>query len=149
MYTKTRTNVHNFNFHLVWVTKYRKPIFINDIYVNEMKAILESISITNGVTIKNMEVMEDHVHMLISFPPHFTPASVVKSFKGGSAREWFKIHPETKSKLWGGHLWSPSYFMSTLGDMSQNTVDNYISNQKNTTPEEDNKVNQGGNSPRH
>lgn len=137
MYIKTRTNVYKFNFHLIWVTKYRKSIFITEDYVKDMRRILERIAVTNNVLIQNMEVMEDHIHMLISFPPHFTPSSVVKSFKGGSAREWFKLHPETKDKLWGGHLWSPSFFMSTLGDMSKEVVNNYISNQKETTPEED------------
>lgn len=81
-----------------------------------------------------MEVMPDHIHLLISFPPNFTPSSVVKSFKGGSSREWFKLHPETKSLLWKGHLWSGSFFMSTLGNMSKDIVATYINEQQNEEP---------------
>ena len=94
-----------------------------------MKKILTYISKDNGVEIQQMEVMPDHVHMLISFPPNKTPSSIVKSFKGTSARLWFKQHSDTKSKLWGGHLWFSSFFMSTLGEMSKEVIDNYIDNQ--------------------
>ena len=129
MLKKQRTNVYDFNFNLIWVTKYRKPIFTNKKFSDDMKEILSYISKDNGVEIQNIEVMSDHIHMLISFPPNKTPSSIVKSFKGTSARLWFKKYPETKSKLWGGHLWSKSFYMSTLGDMSKDVVKNYINNQ--------------------
>ena len=129
MLLKERTNVYDFNFHLIWVTKYRKNIFINKRLSNSMIEILKNIADGNGVTIQHIEVMPDHVHMMISFPPDMTPSSVVKSFKGTSARMWFKKYPETKSQLWGGHLWSPSYFMSTLGNVSKEIVTEYIENQ--------------------
>ena len=129
MLLKERTKIYDFNFHLVWVTKYRKNIFINKRLSNSMLEILKNIADGNGVTIQHIEVMPDHVHMMISFPPDMTPSSVVKSFKGTSARMWFKKYPETKSQLWGGHLWSPSYFMSTLGNVSKEIVTEYIENQ--------------------
>ena len=124
-----RTNVYDFNFHLVWVTKYRKAIFSTSERVACLKRILQDIADRNGIEIQNLEVMPDHVHLLISFPPKMTPASVVKSFKGGSARNWFTQFPETKQQLWGGHLWAPSYFMSTLGNVSKEAVAQYIDSQ--------------------
>ncbi|WP_125565889.1 IS200/IS605 family transposase [Companilactobacillus insicii] len=129
MIVKGRTKVYDFNFNLLWVTKYRKQIFVNDIRKNDMKNILLKISENYGVEVNNIEVMPDHIHMMISFPPDMTPSSVVKSLKGASARMWFKIHPETKKQLWGGHLWSPSYFMSTLGNVSKEIVSQYIDSQ--------------------
>lgn len=56
----------------------------------------------------------------------------MKSFKGTAAREWFKQYPETKQQLWKGHLWSSSYFMSTLGDISKDIVTKYINNRLTT-----------------
>ena len=129
MLIKTRTNVYDFNFHLVWVTKYRKKVFTDPKLVEDMKNILIDIAKNNGVEIQNLEILPEHVHMLISFPPNKTPSSVIKSFKGASARAWFKKHPESKNLLWKGHLWSPSFYMSTLGSMSKETVANYINNQ--------------------
>lgn len=129
MLVSSRTNVYDFNFHLVWVTKYRKNVFDTEEKTKRMKELLDTIGTNKGVTIQKMEVMPDHVHLLISFPPNLAASSVVKSFKGASSREWFKEFPETKEKLWGGHLWSSSFFMSTLGEMSKEVVENYINNQ--------------------
>lgn len=97
-----RTNVYDFNFHLVWVTKYRKQVFTTQTRANVMKSILKNIAKRNSVEISNIEVMTDHVHMMISFPPKYAPSSIVKSFKGGSAKQWFIQFPETKRLLWGG-----------------------------------------------
>lgn len=131
MLVKKRTKVYDFNFHLVWTTKYRKQVFTNDIRRNDMKNILLKISERYGIEVNNIEIMPDHVHMMISFPPDMTPSSIVKSLKGTSARMWFKHYPETKIQLWGwgGHLWSPSYFMSTLGNVSKEIVNQYINSQ--------------------
>lgn len=61
-----------------------------------MKQILKKLAQNNYSVIESMEVMPDHVHMLLSFKPKYAPANIVKSFKGTtSAREWFKLHPET------------------------------------------------------
>lgn len=124
-----RTNVYDFNFHLVWVTKYRKEIFTTGAKRDSMKKILQAIAKKNNVEIENMEVMPDHIHMMISFAPKYTPSSIVKAFKGGSAKQWFIKYPETKSQLWGGHLWASSFFMSTLGNVSKEIVSQYIDSQ--------------------
>ncbi|WP_125762542.1 IS200/IS605 family transposase [Levilactobacillus mulengensis] len=126
-----RGYVYNFHFHLVWVTKYRHEAFTTPKLVAEMTDILTKIARLNEVTIERMEVMPDYIHLLLSFKPKYAPTNIVKAFKGGSARLFFELHPEIKAqKFWGGHLWSPSYFMSTLGDMSKTTVENYIANQQ-------------------
>ncbi|WP_125544557.1 IS200/IS605 family transposase [Levilactobacillus lindianensis] len=126
-----RGYVYNFHFHLVWVTKYRHEAFTTPKLVAEMSNILTKIAQLNEVTIEKMEVMPDHIHLLLSFKPKYAPTNIVKAFKGGSARLFFELHPEIKAqKFWGGHLWAPSYFMSTLGDMSKKIVENYITNQR-------------------
>lgn len=129
MLHQERTNVYDLNFHLVFVTKHRKPIFTTKELQNEMKQILNTISKGNNSTIEKLEVMPDHIHLLLSFKPKYAPSSIVKSFKGVSAREWFKLHPETKDLLWKGHLWSPSFFISTVDNVSEKIVSQYIENQ--------------------
>ncbi|MEK1350527.1 IS200/IS605 family transposase, partial [Limosilactobacillus fermentum] len=87
----------------------------------------------NDIVIEKMEVMPDHIHMLISFPPSKAPASAIKALKGRSAYIFLQNHPEIRcSQYWGGHLWSPSYHMSTLGNMSKEVVEKYINDQKYT-----------------
>ena len=125
-----RGYVYNFHYHLVWVTKYRHPIFNQPKLAADMQGILSTIAASNEITIEQVEVMPDHVYLLISFKPKYAPATVVKVLKGVSARRWFDLHPETKAELDHGHLWSPSYYMGTLGDMSKETAANYIQNQR-------------------
>lgn len=131
---ETRTSVYDFHFHLVFVTKYRKPIFDTKEKQEELKTLLSSFAEKNGSTIENVEVMPDHVHLVLSFPPKFAPSSIVKSFKGAAAREWFKLHPEDKEKLYKGHLWSPSFFMQTVGVVSREAVIGYVKNQHTKEP---------------
>lgn len=88
-----RGYVYNFHFHMVWVTKYRKPIFTSKEYVADMKNIIKSIAETNEIIIEQLEVMPEHVHLLVSFKPKIAPTNVIKTFKGVSARLWFKTHP--------------------------------------------------------
>lgn len=125
-----RNYVYNFHFHLIWVTKYRQEVFTTPQLVDEMKQILLSDANKIGVTIEAMEVMPDHVHLMISFKPKLSATTVVKSLKGHSAKIFFTRHPEIRdAKLWGGHLWSHSYFISTVGNMTKETIETYINNQ--------------------
>ena len=125
-----RGYVYNFHFHLIWVTKYRREVFTTPELVQEMKDLLTEAAEKDEIIIETMEVMPDHVHLLLSFKPKLTPTSVVKYLKGYTARYFFDRHPDIKEdKFWGGHLWSNSYYMSTLGNMSKDVVEKYIQNQ--------------------
>lgn len=129
----TRRYIYNSHYHLIWVTKYRNQTFTNPRLVEEIKLILAQIALDNDIKIDKMEVMSDHVHVLISFPPSKAPASAIKALKGRSAYIFLKQHPEIRqSQYWGGHLWSPSYYMSTLGNMSKDVVEKYINDQRYT-----------------
>lgn len=127
----TRRYIYNFHYHLIWITKHRHKIFVTNQLNEEMKQILSSIAKDNNIVIEKMEVMSNHVHVLISFPPSKAPASVIKALKGRSAYIFLQRHPEIKkSQYWDGHLWSPSYYMSTLGDMNKDVIEKYVNDQK-------------------
>lgn len=131
---ETRTCVYDFHFHLAFVTKYRKSIFDTKEKQEELKTLLVSFADKNGSVIGGIEVMPDYVHLILSFPPKFAPSSIVKSFKGAAAREWFKLHPEDKEKLYKGHLWNPSFFMQTVGVVSREMMIEYVQNQHTKEP---------------
>ena len=80
-----RNYVYNFHYHLIWVTKYRQKIFTTPELVNEMKEILLTQASLSEITVETMEVMPDHVHMLISFKPKYAASNVVKALKIGRA----------------------------------------------------------------
>lgn len=122
-------SVYNLTYHLVFVTKYRQAIFNTNERRESMKAFIRNICQQRNVEIIQLEVMPEHVHLLISFPPKLAPANVVKAVKGIIARDWFKQYPDTKNQLWDGHLWSPSYFIASTGNVSQEIIANYVKNQ--------------------
>ena len=64
-----------------------------------MQQILLKIAKNKNVTVEHLKIMPDHVHMMISFQPDIAPSNVVKSLKGTSAREWFKLYPKTQKLL--------------------------------------------------
>ena len=95
-----------------------------------MKQILLEQAKLSDISVETMEVMPDHVHMLIGFKPKYAPTDVVKALNGHSAKVFLKRHPEIKDhQFWGEYLWSHSYYMSTVGTMSKDVVEKYIKNQ--------------------
>ena len=125
-----RGYVYNIHYHLIWVTKYRRECFTTPELREEMKNILFYISKVAECVIEQAEVMPDHVHLMISIPPKYSISDIMKNLKGSSARFFFSQHPDLKKdKFWGGHLWSPSYYIGTVGNMSKETVAKYIQNQ--------------------
>ena len=77
-----------------------------------------------------MEVMPDHIHLLVDCKPQLRLSDAVKILKGNTARWLFLKHPEVKQQLCGGHLWNPSYFVSTVSDRTLDQVTQYINSQK-------------------
>ena len=124
-----RGYVYSTQYHIVWCVKYRHKIIKNEIE-QTLKRLLFEIAEDNEFQIVLMEANLDHVHLLISCSPqHYIP-DIIKALKGVSARRMFKFHPDMKNKLWGGHLWNPSYFVSTVGETTEEQVKSYIESQK-------------------
>lgn len=126
---RTSAAVYNINYHFVFCPKYRKPILVGKIEMF-LKDCLETIVCAKGWELIELEVMPDHVHIFISAQPEFSPVMIIKVLKGVTSLRLFKKHPELKDELWGGHLWAPSYYIGTAGNMSAETIRKYIENQK-------------------
>lgn len=130
-----RGYVYNFHFHLVWVTKYRNKIFSTKQLVHEMKRLILHLAKRNEIHIEKLMVMPDHIHILLSFKPKWSATNVVRLLKGASGRLFLKKHPEIRKKYcWYNHIWSRSYYMGTVGDMSKETIKKYIANQYKSSP---------------
>ena len=123
-------SVCNINYHFVWCTKYRKAVLT---FPNDVKTILTDICTKYAWIIRAVEVIEDHIHLFITTPPFDAPSKIAKIVKGSSARQLFLMHPELKKELWGGHLWSPSYYGGTAGMVSAEIIKRYIEDQKKKT----------------
>ena len=127
--TYGRGYVYSIKYHIVWCTKYRHKVLVDEID-EKLKEIIMGIAADNNFTIEEMETDLDHIHLLISCSPqHYIP-NIIKALKGVSARLLFKEFPELKDKLWGGHLWNPSYFVATVSENIEEQIREYIQSQK-------------------
>ncbi len=112
-------SIYDTQYHLVWAPKYRKQI-LTGVVGQRMKELLAEIAQAYDITIEEMEVSPDHVHIFCSFPPRLSITQVVTRFKSLSARAIFREHPQVKKQLWGGEFWEDGYFARTVGDKVTN-----------------------------
>lgn len=132
-YTHGRTCVYNINYHIIWSTKYRNK-WMTVVLEDEIKQILHNIASENGFCIEHLEIgLDDHVHLLVSAPPKLSATAMVKCLKGTSSFRLFRLHPELKRFYWndkGKHIWSPSYFVESIGTTNSDAVAKYIDEQR-------------------
>jgi putative transposase len=92
--------------------------------------MFQSLARVHKFEIVTTEVMPDHVHLLVDCTPqHYIP-DILKALKGNTARFLLKEFPELRKKIWGGHIWNPSYFVASIGENTEEAVKKYIESQK-------------------
>ena len=116
-------------YHIIWCPKFRFSVLHGKADMT-LKQILQKICEDYGYRIKALEVMPDHIHLLLDCKPQFFISDMIKIMKGNLARQLFLAHPELKRELWGGHLWNPSYCAVTVSDRSREQIMAYIEGQK-------------------
>ncbi|MBW4502678.1 MAG: IS200/IS605 family transposase [Scytonema hyalinum WJT4-NPBG1] len=124
-----RRNSHTIslvNYHLVWIPKRRKKVLVGDVEKRLRQIIWETCQEKDWVVIA-LEIMSDHVHLLVNVPPTVAAHEVVKSIKGRSSRYLRSCFPHLL-KL--PSLWTHSYFVSTTGNVSNETIRKYIEEQR-------------------
>lgn len=128
--TKIRTNsnvVFQCSYHVVWCTKYRRDVLTPEVQ-ERLKDIISGVAVERGAVIESIEVMDDHVHLLVSVDPQFGIHRLVKQFKGRSSRLLRDEFPSVKSRL--PSLWTNSYYVGTTGGTQLDVIKSYIENQK-------------------
>ena len=121
--------VYLLNYQLILITKYRKQVFTNDTIVERTKEIMRKISKENNVEIINQECGLDHIHLMVSTKPTTNLTKYINLLKGHSSRALRKEFDLT-DELYGDSFWSDSYYIATAGNVSVDTIYNYIDNQR-------------------
>ena len=122
-------HVYRLMYHFVWIPKYRHKVF-NEPYREVLKGIIQKIGYDYDIDIVELEIPEDHIHMVVRGEPKMSPSGVMQIIKSISAREFFRIYPEIKRQyFWGGKLWTQSYFVETIGNADEKTIRKYVQNQ--------------------
>jgi len=113
----------------VFSTKYRKKVLTGEVE-EYLKDVIMEIAKEKDFEVSAIEtVEEDHIHIFASGHPKISPCYMVKMIKGISGRKLFMKFPGLKNKLWGGHLWNPSYYIETIGSISEEVIKRYIEKQ--------------------
>lgn len=116
--------------HLVFVTKHRGEVFTKEI-LDALRAIFSSVCTDFEVELVEFDGEDDHVHLLLNYPPKVSVSVLVNSLKGVSSRMIRqKRFPSIAKKLWGGALWSPSYFAGSCGGAPIAVIRQYIEQQQ-------------------
>jgi putative transposase len=122
----TRHSVYLCNYHFVFIPKYREDILIGRVKI-DLEDLFAKIAKKYEIEIIALEIMPDHVHLFVNALPRHSPAYIIKLFKGTSARFINQKYPELKKH--SVSIWTRSYFVSTAGNMSADTVKQYIEDQ--------------------
>ncbi|MBE9498686.1 IS200/IS605 family transposase [Streptomyces sp. GKU 257-1] len=115
-------------FHIVWCPKYRRRVLEGRIE-QCLKQIVREVIEEKGAWLVELEVMPDHIHMLVEVDPQYGVHRLVKAMKGRSSRVLREEFPALKSRL--PTLWTNSYFAATVGGAPLDVVEKYVENQKN------------------
>lgn len=120
--------IYSCQYHVIFCPKYRRKI-LNEGVDTRLKEIFKEVSLKYDFNIIEMEIMDDHVHLLIDCNPRFGIMECVTKLKGTSAKKLVEEFPYLKSRL--PNIWTRSAFISTVGSVSLDVIKKYIENQKN------------------
>lgn len=126
-YRHNTTSVSKINYHLVFCPHYRRKIFLISGVEDRFKELVFQICEQNNFVVLALECNIDHVHLFVNVPPQVSAADVVRVVKANTARVLLK---EFSDFFRGNTLWTRSYFASTAGDVSSETIKRYIEQQK-------------------
>lgn len=124
-----RYSVYDLHAHLVFVTKYRRKVFTAE-HLSSLRELFSSVCSDAGATLEEFDGEDNHVHLLVNFPPGVALSRLVNSLKGVSSRKLRSEFPELKNVCWNGKkLWTPGYYAGTTGGAGIDTVRRYIEQQ--------------------
>ncbi len=128
-YRKTSHTTYDCKYHIVWITKYRKKVLRGEVG-KRVRELLREICKSNEVGIIKGHVSTDHVHMFVSVPPHMVVSKLVQYLKGKSSYKMMQENKQISRFFWGRHLWGRGYFVATSGNITDEIIMEYISNQE-------------------
>ena len=126
-YKSNNNIVYSCKYHVVWCPKYKRKVLVNEVETR-LKGLVKQICEENHIDLLEMELMPDHIHLMLEVDPQFGIHKAVKTIKGKTSRILRQEFPHLKTKL--PTLWTNSYFVSAVGGAPLDAVKQYIASQK-------------------
>ncbi len=127
-YRKSAHCTYDIKYHIEWITKYRKPVITGKI-AERTRELIRGTCQQNDVEIIAGHVSKDHIHLLVSVPPHLSASKLEQYLKGYSSRKLQMEYKELNKQFWGRHLWGRGYFVASSGNITDEVIVEYIKNQ--------------------
>jgi putative transposase len=125
-------SVFDIHLHIVWTTKYRKPVMVGEVG-HRVREIVRQVCREQDVEILKGHVSKDHVHLFVSIPPQVTISRLVQRMKGKSSYKLLGEFAHLRKTFWGRHLWARGYFCCSSGNVTDEVIKAYIENQNHET----------------
>ncbi|MDZ4878287.1 MAG: IS200/IS605 family transposase ISPlu2 [Chroococcidiopsis cubana SAG 39.79] len=126
-YRHANTSVSLLNYHFVWIVRRRRKILSGELDTR-LKELIQDIAPRIECEILAVETDSDHVHLFLNCPPTLAPSQIIQRIKGATSHALREEFPWLKQKL--PSLWTRSYFVSTAGSVSSDTIKKYIESQR-------------------
>ena len=126
-YRRTKTTVSFIHYHFVFCPRYRRKIFLNSQVEERFKTLVREICDELEIEVIAMECDKDHVHLFLNTLPTFSPTDIMAKIKGVTSKKLREEFPHLQHLP---SLWTRSYFVSTAGNVSSETIRHYVENQK-------------------
>jgi len=117
--------VFQIEYHFVWVTKYRYKVLSKEIAERVRELVRETCEAFEIRIVKGV-VSKDHVHILVSCPPNMAPSEIMRRIKGRTSSKLFEEFSQLKKRYWGRHFWARGYFCATVGQMTEEMIEQYL-----------------------
>jgi putative transposase len=138
-YRKGSHTKYDIKIHLVFVTKYRKAILKGDL-AKRVRQLIREICLANEVQIIKGHISQDHIHLLLSYPPRLSVAKLAQYIKGKTSRKLLQEYTEIRKKFWGSHVWARGYFAVSTGNVTDELIAEYIDKQDIEQKDDDFKI---------
>ena len=119
---------YDLKIHIVWITKYRKPVLYGQV-AQRLRDLVREICKGEDVHILRGHVSKDHVHMFVSKPPRLSESKLVQRIKGKTSYKMMREFKTLQQQFWGRHLWARGYFVASSGNVTDEVILEYIKNQ--------------------
>ncbi len=138
-YRKSSHTVYDIKYHIVWITKYRKPVLRGEI-AQRLRELVREICKSKDVEIIRGHVSSNHVHIFVSCPPHYSVSQLVQSIKGKTSRKLMMDYKSLSRTFWGRHIWARGYFVASSGNITDEVIMKYIEEQSLEPPDAEFKI---------
>jgi len=128
LYRRGSHTVYDLKYHIVWATKYRKPVLTNRIG-HRVRDLIREICVTHNIQIIKGHVSKDHAHIFVSVPPQLSVSRLTQYLKGKTSRKLLQEEKALSKQYWGQHLWARGYFAVSSGNITDEMIMEYIQNQ--------------------